>query len=73
MIYVYSVFLISGIFISLFSVQRLLHALYEGMDNMEAALNTPSEIESISESADPHGAVLGELAPALNDRDRSAS
>ncbi|MAX33513.1 MAG: C4-dicarboxylate ABC transporter permease [Halomonadaceae bacterium] len=73
MIYVYSVFLISGIFISLFSVQRLLHALYEGMDNMEAALNTPSEIESISESAAPHGAELGELAPALNDPDRSAS
>lgn len=73
MIYVYSVFLISGIFISLFSVQRLLHALYEGMDSMEAALNTPSEIESISESADPHSAELGELAPALNDHDRSAS
>lgn len=73
MVYVYSAFLISGIFISLFSVQRLLHALYEGMDSMEAALNTPSEIEAISESADPHGAELGEPAPALNDRDRSAS
>jgi len=73
MVYVYSAFLISGIFISLFSAQRLLHALHEGMESMEAALNTPSEIDSISESADPHGAELGELAPALNDHDRSAS
>lgn len=73
MVYAYSAFLVSGIFISLFSAQRLLHALYAGMERMEAALNTPSEIESIPESGDPNNAELGELAPALNDRDRSPS
>lgn len=45
MIYVYSAFLVSGLFIVLFSLQRLLHAALHGMGEMEAALNTPNEID----------------------------
>ncbi|MDL2191297.1 TRAP transporter small permease subunit [Cobetia sp. LC6] len=48
MIYVYSVFTVSGIFIVLFSLQRLLHAWLYGMKAMEAALNTPNEAEELA-------------------------
>ncbi|MDH2290159.1 TRAP transporter small permease subunit [Cobetia marina] len=48
MIYVYSVFTVSGVFIVLFSLQRLLHAWLFGMTAMEAALNTPSEAEELA-------------------------
>ncbi|WP_176503796.1 TRAP transporter small permease [Cobetia sp. 5-11-6-3] len=48
MIYVYSVFTVSGVFIVLFSLQRLLHAWLYGMTAMEAALNTPSEAEELA-------------------------
>lgn len=54
MIYVYSTFMVSGVFILLFSVQRLLHTLLHGLDAMEAALNTPSEIETLEVSASGH-------------------
>ncbi len=45
MVYIYSAFMVSGVFIVLFSLQRLLHAALHGMDAMEAALNTPQEID----------------------------
>ncbi|MDI6004255.1 TRAP transporter small permease [Cobetia marina] len=48
MIYVYSVFTVSGVFIVLFSLQRLLHAWLYGMPAMEAALNTPNEAEELA-------------------------
>jgi TRAP-type C4-dicarboxylate transport system permease small subunit len=48
MIYVYSVFTVSGVFIVLFSLQRLLHAWLYGMTAMEAALNTPNEVEELA-------------------------
>lgn len=51
MIYVYSTFLVSGVFILLFSIQRLLHTLLHGLDAMEASLNTPSEIETLEVSS----------------------
>lgn len=47
MVYVYSTFMVSGVFILLFSVQRLLHAALYGMDDMETALNTPNEIDTL--------------------------
>ncbi|WP_163558958.1 TRAP transporter small permease [Halomonas sp. NO4] len=54
MIYVYSTFMVSGIFILLFSVERLLHTLLHGLDAMEAALNTPNEIETLDVSESGH-------------------
>ncbi|WP_052384647.1 TRAP transporter small permease [Cobetia amphilecti] len=48
MIYVYSVFIVSGVFIVLFSLQRLLHAWLFGMQAMEKALNTPNEAEELA-------------------------
>lgn len=54
MIYVYSAFTVSGTFMVLFSLQRLLHAGLHGMDHMEAALNTPSEIESLESEVSEH-------------------
>lgn len=54
MVYVYSAFAVSGTFMVLFSVQRLLHAALHGLDAMEAALNTPSEMESLDVSEADH-------------------
>ncbi|SDK52419.1 TRAP transporter small permease [Billgrantia gudaonensis] len=54
MIYVYSTFMVSGVFILLFSVQRLLHSLLHGLDAMESALNTPSEMETLDVSEADH-------------------
>lgn len=51
MIYVYSTFMVSGVFILLFSLQRLLHTLLHGLDAMETLLNTPSEIDTLEISA----------------------
>lgn len=61
MIYVYSVFTVSGIFIVLFSLQRLLHAWLHGMQAMEKALNTPNEAE---EQAIPEE-TAAVLSPAI--------
>tara|TARA_R110002012_G_scaffold21785_5_gene75620 strand:- start:2734 stop:3357 length:624 start_codon:yes stop_codon:yes gene_type:complete len=64
MIYVYSTFLVSGVFILLFSIQRLLHTLLHGLDAMEASLNTPSEIETLEvSSASGHSVESLEPAP----------
>ncbi|WP_168015055.1 TRAP transporter small permease [Halomonas salinarum] len=73
MIYVYSAFTVSGVFILLFSAQRLLHAMLEGMPRMEAALNTPNELDAVLESSDQSTAALGDLPPTLSDHDRSPS
>ncbi|PMR69145.1 TRAP transporter small permease [Halomonas heilongjiangensis] len=58
MVYVYSTFLISGAFILLFSVQRLLHTALHGMTAMEAALNTPDEVVEALEHAVHQGDPL---------------
>lgn len=58
MVYVYSTFLISGAFILLFSFQRLLHAALHGMSAMEAALNTPDEVEETLDHAVHQGDPL---------------
>lgn len=50
MVYVYSVFAVSGAFMVLFSLQRLLHAALYGMDAMERSLNTPSDLDAIDVS-----------------------
>ncbi|MGR4066598.1 TRAP transporter small permease [Billgrantia sp. C5P2] len=50
MVYVYSVFAVSGVFMVLFSLQRLLHAALYGMDAMERSLNTPSDLDAIDVS-----------------------
>ncbi|MBB3143510.1 TRAP transporter small permease [Halomonas organivorans] len=63
MVYVYSAFTVCGGFIVLFSTQRLLHALLHGMPRMEAALDTPNEVEEALETGDHHDVSLGELAP----------
>ncbi|RCV88675.1 TRAP transporter small permease [Billgrantia montanilacus] len=47
MVYVYSTFMVSGVFILLFSIQRLLHTVLHGMQDMEKALNTPNEIDTL--------------------------
>ncbi|MGM0785352.1 MAG: TRAP transporter small permease [Pseudomonadota bacterium] len=54
MVYVYSAFLVSGVFMVLFSVQRLLHTALYGLDAMEASLNTPSEIETLDTGESAH-------------------
>ncbi|GHB06265.1 TRAP transporter small permease [Modicisalibacter luteus] len=48
MIYVYSVFVTSGVFIVLFSLERLLYTALHGMNAMEKALNTPNELDEIA-------------------------
>ncbi|SFI08446.1 TRAP transporter small permease [Modicisalibacter xianhensis] len=48
MIYVYSVFVVSGVFIVLFSLERLLHTALHGMKSMESALNTPNELDEVT-------------------------
>lgn len=64
MIYVYSAFTVCGVLIVLFSAQRLLHAILHGMPRMEAALNTPNEVEEALQAGDHHDVSLGEPAPA---------
>ena len=64
MIYVYSAFTVCGALIVLFSAQRLLHAILHGMPRMEAALNTPNEVEEALQTGDHQDVSLGELAPA---------
>lgn len=48
MIYVYSMFTVSGAFIVLYSLERLLHAALHGMTAMEQALNTPTELDELA-------------------------
>ncbi|GAB2799323.1 hypothetical protein GCM10027040_28080 [Halomonas shantousis] len=48
MIYVYSAFTVSGIFILLYSLERLLHTALYGMNAMESALNTPNELDEVA-------------------------
>lgn len=67
MIYVYSTFLVSGTFMVLFSVQRLLHTALHGLNAMEAFLNTPSEIETLDTSESAH--TLDPLATPSDDAD----
>ncbi|MFG6139272.1 TRAP transporter small permease [Halomonas sp. B23F22_10] len=64
MIYVYSAFTVCGALIVLFSAQRLLHAILHGMPRMEAALNTPNEVEEALQAGDHQDVSLGELSPA---------
>lgn len=52
MIYVYSVFTASGVFIVLYSVERLLHTALHGMAAMETALNTPTDLDEIAQVDD---------------------
>lgn len=66
MIYVYSSFAVSGAFMILFSLQRLLHVALHGMNAMEAALNTPQEIDSLDVSESDHS-PLDTLAPGDSD------
>lgn len=72
MVYVYSTFTVCGVFIVLFSAQRLLHALLHGMPRMEAALDTPNEVDEALEAGDDHDVALGELAPAADPDKRNA-
>lgn len=72
MVYVYSAFTVSGIFIVLFSAQRLLHALLHGIPHMEAALDTPNEVDEALEAGDHHDVSLGELSPATHPDKRDA-
>ncbi|WP_280541182.1 TRAP transporter small permease subunit [Chromohalobacter sp. 11-W] len=52
MIYVYSAFSVCGVFIVLYSLERLLHAALRGMSAMEAALNTPNELDELTSDDD---------------------
>ncbi|WP_322528108.1 TRAP transporter small permease [Salinicola sp. LHM] len=47
MVVTYSTFLVSGVLIVLFSLQRLLVTASQGVDAMESELNTPSEIDEL--------------------------
>ncbi|WP_158774096.1 TRAP transporter small permease [Cobetia sp. L2A1] len=73
MIYVYSVFAVSGIFIVLFSVQRLLHACLYGMNAMEASLNTPNEAEVIPAIDDTDLLPDALATPVVGDAPSSAA
>ncbi|CBV41051.1 TRAP transporter small permease [Halomonas elongata] len=66
MIYVYSAFSVSGLLIILFSAQRLLHALLDGVPRMEASLDTPDAVEEALEAHAGHG---DELDPSLSSTD----
>ena len=53
MVVTYSTFLVSGVLIVLFSLQRLLMTASRGVDAMESELDTPSEIDELIDPAHP--------------------
>ena len=53
MVVTYSTFLVSGVLIVLFSLQRLLVTASRGVDAMESELDTPSEIDELIDPAHP--------------------
>ncbi|MGQ7245004.1 TRAP transporter small permease [Salinicola sp. V024] len=53
MVVTYSTFLVSGVLIVLFSLQRLLVTASQGVDAMESELDTPSEIDELIDPAHP--------------------
>ena len=53
MVVTYSTFLVSGVLIVLFSLQRLLMTASRGVDAMENELDTPSEIDELIDPAHP--------------------
>ncbi|WP_081949049.1 TRAP transporter small permease [Litchfieldella xinjiangensis] len=65
MVYVYSAFMVSGVFIVLFSLQRLLHAVLHGWDAMEEALNTPQEIDTL-DTGDSEPTLLDSRYPSAD-------
>lgn len=66
MVYVYSAFAVSGVFIVLFASQRLLMALLDGMTGMERELNTPNPVDeamTVSHDADLPGLASQDAGP----------
>ncbi|MDF3920398.1 TRAP transporter small permease [Salinicola salarius] len=53
MVVTYSTFLVSGVLIVLFSLQRLLMTASRGVDAMESELDTPSELDELIDPAHP--------------------
>ena len=53
MVVTYSTFLVSGVLIVLFSLQRLLVTASQGVDAMERELDTPSELDELIDPAHP--------------------
>lgn len=53
MVVTYSTFLVSGVLIVLFSLQRLLVTASQGVDAMESELDTPSELDELIDPAHP--------------------
>ena len=53
MVVTYSTFLVSGVLIVLFSLQRLLMTASRGVDAMESELDTPSEIDELIDPDHP--------------------
>ncbi|MDW7748178.1 TRAP transporter small permease [Halomonas sp.] len=64
MVFVYSTFAVSGAFMVLFSLQRLLHATLHGMGDMEDALNTPNEIDEVLDHTPHEGDPLNPNSPS---------
>jgi len=50
MVVTYSTFFVSGVLIALFSLQRLLLTMGQGVDAMERELNTPSKIDELGDA-----------------------
>ncbi|GHC38359.1 TRAP transporter small permease [Aidingimonas halophila] len=71
MVFVYSAFAVSGLFMILFSLQRLLHSALHGLDEMEKALNTPNDIESLDVEESDHSPIdTLDNNPTSTQRDR---
>lgn len=64
MVYVYSVFTACGVFIILFSLERLLYAALHGMPAMENFLNTPNAVDDMaSNDMSAHEGIITSLSP----------
>ncbi|MAY71949.1 MAG: C4-dicarboxylate ABC transporter permease [Halomonas sp.] len=54
MIFVYSAFMVCGLFIVLFALERLARAVLDGLDAMEAAMNTPDPVQEAIAAQQEH-------------------
>ncbi len=72
MVVTYSTFLVSGVLIVLFSLQRLLMTASRGVDAMESELDTPSEIDELIDPAHPSAPPTQEFdLPSSHEKETS--
>ncbi|MBN8413054.1 MULTISPECIES: TRAP transporter small permease [Halomonas] len=58
MIFVYATFMVCGVFIMLFAIERLVRAALDGLDSMEAAMNTPDPVQESIDAQQGHQVTL---------------